>query len=312
MKKIGIIGWWQGKNEGDNYIKYCFQKYFQDTFDISFISTRFLNLRWYIRKLNKFDFIIVGGGGLFTRSPPPPFNTYTSWKRKLKTPFGFLGIGVQEINKIYEKEYEEILKDSVFFSVRDIESKNLLKKFSLEIAVAPDITFLYPRTIPLKNQTKIGVNLRVWDFDNKWYEVINKLPYSKKTIPLSFLKNIDDREVMKNIQGEKNQEFNISLYDDIYIMIGMRYHSIIFAVQNFIPSIGIEYTPKVRRLFSAMHLGKYCLSLEEHSELKDVFSELINNYDAVCRRYMAYTHTAKKEVENNLSKIKEMIKNEIL
>jgi len=315
--KLGFMGWWKGKNEGDNYIKYCLKRSFSD-YNVTFLSTC-LPTWTNLRKINKLDFLIIGGGGLFIERPPPPFNTYLDWKHKLKVPFGFLGIGVQEINPKLSPTYQALCDDSIFFSVRDEDSHDLLRPFSSNILVAPDLTFLYPRTLPIGIRDKIGVNLRVWNFDEKrsydnkeWCKAINDLPNTKKTIPLSFLKNIDDREAMKNINGEKNKKFDMMLYSDVHIMIGMRYHSIIFAVQNFIPSIGISYTPKVRRLFSAMYLDRYCLGLDEYDELENTFFSLVENFEYVTKKYLFYTFKARKEVSENIEKIKEMIKNEIL
>jgi len=35
--KLGFMGWWKGKNEGDKYIKYCLKRSFSD-YNVTFLS----------------------------------------------------------------------------------------------------------------------------------------------------------------------------------------------------------------------------------------------------------------------------------
>ncbi len=319
LKKIGIAGWWGGRNIGDDYIKYSLKKILNDNFKIKFIHVPFNPNFWNLWKINQLDFLIIGGGGLFTKAPPHPFSTFNSWGRRLKIPFGFLGVGVQEISDKYNSVIEELIERSIFFVVRDTGSFNLINSVlsSSKIIKAPDLTFLYPyQTLRNAVRDKIGVNLRVWNFDKertydnyRWCQAINRLEGYKKTIPLSFKGSLDDRDALKNIHGIKNSIFNINLYEDIKIMIGMRLHSLIFAVQNFIPVIGIAYTPKVERFFSELNLKEFCLKIDEFVRLNDTFQEASKRHKEISKKLKQYTFNSNIIIANCMENIKNIVKN---
>ena len=236
----------------------------------------------------------------------------------MKIPFGFLGIGVQEINDKYKSIIKDLVARSAFFVVRDTGSFNLMSSLlsSSKIIKAPDLTFLYPyQTQSNVAKDKIGVNLRVWNFDKertydnyKWCQAINRLEGIKKTVPLSFKENLDDREALGGIQGIKNSFFNISLYEDINIMIGMRLHSLIFAVQNSIPVIGIAYTPKVERFFAELNLKEFCLKINDYSRLNDAFQEVSKRHKEISKKLQQYTFDSNIDIVKCMEKIKNVVK----
>ena len=203
--------------------------------------------------------------------------------------------------------------------VRDTGSFDLINSFisSSKIIKAPDLTFLYPyKTQSNVSKDKIGVNLRVWNFDKertydnyKWCQEINKLEGIKKTIPLSFMENLDDREVLVGIEGIKESDFDIKLYEDINIMIGMRLHSLIFAVHNSIPAIGIAYTPKVERFFSELNLNEFCLNVSESPRLNETFQEVSLKHKEISKKLQQYTFDSNIAMANCIESIKNILKN---
>ena len=317
FKKIGIAGWWGGRNIGDDYIKYCLAKVFKKKFKIKFIEIPFEPHFWNLWNINRLDFLIIGGGGLFTKSPPYPLGTFASWGNSLKIPIGFLGVGVQEISDRYKSIIGELVERSAFFVVRDTGSFDLMNSFlsSPKIIKAPDLTFLYPyQTQRNMAKDKIGVNLRVWDFDkertydnDKWCQAINKLEGNKKTIPLSFKENLDDRVALSDIKGIQNSNFNINFYEDINIMIGMRLHSLIFAVQNSIPVIGIAYTPKVERFFTELNLKEFCLKVDQFIRLNDTFQEVLRRHKEISKKLQQYTLNANIVIAKCVENIKNIV-----
>jgi polysaccharide pyruvyl transferase WcaK-like protein len=318
-KRIGLAGWWGGQNIGDEYIKYSLRKVLENHFKLDFIEVPFDPTFWNLWKINNLDFLIIGGGGLFTKTPPHPFEIFNKWGHHLKIPFGFLGVGVQEIRQEYKSIIESLVERGAFFVVRDTGSFNLLNSFisSPKIMKAPDLTFLYPyQTRSNVAKDKIGVNLRVWNFDKgrtydnyKWCQEINRLEGVKKTVPLSFMENLDDREALAGLRGIKESDFNIKLYEDINIMIGMRLHSLIFAAQNSIPSIGIAYTPKVERFFSDLNLNEFCLNVSEYSRLSETFQEVSIRHKEISKKLQQYTVESNIAIANCLESIKNIVKN---
>jgi polysaccharide pyruvyl transferase WcaK-like protein len=311
-KKIGLIGWWGGMNEGDRFILETLERAFGKNFITCPIETPFEINQKTVEQLNRLDFIVVGGGGLFTLSPPMPFDTYPDWKSQIKTPFGFLGVGVQEINPKFESTVKEIVEDSNFFLVRDSGSLGQVQRFSSKVKQIPDLTFLYPRKIVRNaDATKIGVNLRIWNFDEHrtydneaWCDAINALPGGKVTIPLSFLDGVKDADAMVHVDGMQNTAFDLDNYESIRIMVGMRLHSLIFAAQNGIPIIGVAYTPKVRRFFKDVGLEEFCLDVGEFWRLNELYCEASKREKEISEKLLKYTEAANKVVANDVQRIR--------
>jgi len=311
-KKIGVVGWWQGENEGDTYIKHCLEKILGNEYSLEFIETPFKPDRRNLWKINKLDFLIVGGGGLFTKSPPYPFSIFSQWKKSLKTRFGFLGVGIREIGPAYRPLIEELANESEFFVVRDKESLELIKPFTPKAMQAPDLTFLYPRKIERNaEREEIGVNLRIWNFEGekqldreKWSQAINSLSGNKRTVPLSFKEGLDDRQAMELIQGSKSKAFDMGLYRGIGCMVGARLHSLIFAAQNGIPIIGIAYTPKISRFFSELGLDEFCLGLDEYDLLEEKFQLVLERQEEISYKLQRYSSKANAAVSKCLDGIK--------
>jgi polysaccharide pyruvyl transferase WcaK-like protein len=302
--KIGLIGWWRGRNAGDEIILQVLRDAFGKGFDIFPISTSFRIDADVIHRLNTLDFLIVGGGGLFTHTPPEPFDTFEIWEERLTVPFGFLGVGVQEINPGYAETIRQIVERSVFFVVRDIGSFELVRRFSPNVRKAPDLTFLRPLdAVRTRNAGLLGVNLRVWNFDEKrtydnaaWCRAINSINMGKETIPFSSLNALKDADAMRCIEGRKNRTFNESQYEKIKVMVGMRLHSLIFAVQKGIPVIGISYAPKVRRFFQEIGLEEFCLGVEEYGRLGEVFHKALEREKEISETLARYTESAHGEI----------------
>lgn len=313
--KIGLLGWWGGRNEGDDYILSVLQQAFNKDFRVVPIEVPFeLNA---LDSLNQLDFLIIGGGGLFTVTPPYPFDTFDIWRTKLRTPFGFFGVGVQEVLPHYRRVFSQIVESSSFFIVRDQGSFDVVMPYCNDVIKAPDLTFLAPRRLDCERKREpsvIGVNLRIWNFDTArtydnaaWCDAINALPGDKETIPFSFLSGLEDTDAMRNIHGKRNVEFSLSHYSRVEVMIGMRLHSLIFAAQNKIPIIGISYAPKVRRFFEELGLEEFCLEPTEYGRLRQVYEDVLARYDEISAKLSDYTHDATKEI----SEIAEFVRNTI-
>lgn len=67
----------------------------------------------------------------------------------------------------------------------------------------------------------------------------------------------------------------------MYAVIGMRYHSNIFAAKMGTPFISISYEQKMSGFMKIAELGKYCIDISELSKdmILKTFDELCNNYN---------------------------------
>lgn len=314
VRKIGIVGWWGGGNEGDRYLLEVLARALGAGCEIRPIGTPFDIGQAAVDALNGLDYLIVGGGGLFTTELPRPFDTFPKWKGALRTPFSLVGVGIQGVRPEDEDAFRQIVAAARGIVVRDRESLDLVGRFSTrtDIRRAPDLSFLYPRAAATREDASaVGVNLRVWDFDaartydnRAWCDAINALPGEKTTVPLSTAESLDDRDAMRNIAGRRNAAFDMSLYADVGVMIGMRLHSLIFAAQCGIPVIGIAYVPKVRRFLRDAGMEEFCLGVNEHGRLRDVFRRALERRRVLSEALKEYTESSRREILRHIETLK--------
>ncbi len=314
-KRMALVGWWGGGNEGDRYIREVLGRSLGDRFNIHPVETHFEMTEAALGALNEADVVLVGGGGLFTRVPPKPFESFAEWKGRLRAPLAFVGVGVETVGPGHAGTIREIVESSVAFVVRDQGSLDLVRPLSPRAAKGPDLTFLYPRRIErAPDPVATGVNLRIWDYDEErrydnaaWCEAINALPGEKETIPLSFAERLRDADAMRGIRGRQNSRFDMDLYRNLRVLVGMRLHSLVFAVQNGIPAIGIAYAPKVRRFLAEVGLEEYCLGVDEPGRLGELHAMALRNSREISDRMMRYTEEARLAATGLIEALKEKL-----
>ena len=94
------MGYYGFGNAGDEAILTTLKSFLASHRVIAF-SSGFLPTMETICRLNTFDFLILGGGGLYQKRPPGPFGAFDQWENQLKTTIGVLGLGVQQIDDRY-------------------------------------------------------------------------------------------------------------------------------------------------------------------------------------------------------------------
>lgn len=204
------------KNSGDYMIGIATKKYFQEKFlagkecEFTSFSCRKPSLytKENIVKLNEFDYIVIGGGGLILPDTEP--NLTSAWQliipkenyKLIKKPIYVISIGynlfygqTMEMSergnnkkdpkrlKIFRENIQTLIKQSVHFSLRHINDVNNLKKFipkdlhtKLKYEPCPTIWYVNSHWKPnADTQNKEYVCLEIKD-DREWrrYHKITK------------------------------------------------------------------------------------------------------------------------------------------
>ena len=95
----------------------------------------------------------------------------------------------------------------------------------------------------------------------------------------------------------------VTLLDDyrIFVLIGMRYHSCVWASLRGIPFLALAYDPKVSYL--AKRLGQPCVDMSNGSVtqacLTDAYQDLLNRYDMYQSRLIEQTHVLIQDSHKN-------------
>jgi hypothetical protein len=312
VMNIGVMGYYGFGNAGDEIILDALRRFLTPHRVIP-LQLGFPPTPNAIRRLNAFDFLILGGGGLYNDTAPPrPFSDFHLWMKHLDTPIGVLGLGVKRLAPHFAEITHKLVEAAEFFVVRDRESKQLIGHPGVE--VAPDLTFYRPLRVATDTGTtpneKIicGVNLR-WGGStaSEWANAISALPCIKQGIPFSTHPCLDDRKLLLAIDPNCPTQFSETAYASFDLFVGAAFHSIVFAIQNGIPAVAINYHLKVRRLMEEAGLEEYVLEWHEWDNLRSYFDKTVANRKTIREQMLEYTAGAETELKQVLRDIRDRI-----
>ena len=261
-----------------------------------------INLRILFGTVLKMDAIIIGGGTQYfeidSRKSISILLKYLSCCLiKLKGgKFINAGVGIGEVKSRLGKFcLKRIFKKSNYSFVRDRQSKETLLQLGVsykDVIVGKDLSYYLPKDFKEKREknSKIMVGLNLLDY----YDYLEKNPKKRlifiesiKTL-IHYLQNKENIEVfyfaLQNESGGKDLEFmneikplmanKVLFYKENFngftnqlaemdFCIGLRYHFVVVAIQNCIPTIGINYQPKVQRELDDFGLKDYVIQMDE-------------------------------------------------
>lgn len=337
--KIGLIGWYGHENWGDERMLYCLKKFFSD-YEF-FITNGWSDAKQKIDELNKCDYILIGGGGLALRN----IGYRTNLIRDLKRPFGFIGISLEAKHRSVEEFYDIIKKDSDFIFVRDKQSKEYLDDH-YKVVVGSDLTFLYPFDVVSEVKDDVcGFNLRYWYYwkstlrnpyhnlmltmDHKFPRIRKIYPFNKwdpnkavnivsgsfKTVvPMPFYfekETMNDVVILSKYFENIPQTYEKGLYNKIRYLIGMRYHSIVFATQCGIPFISLSYQRKNSAFCFDMKFDTLSVDLDNINELENKIEYVKNHYHQIRERLILQREKANQEIKYLFQSISSLMKESI-
>ena len=334
--KLGLIGWYGHDNYGDERMLYCIKRFFPD-YEF-FITSGWDDARRKIDELNKCNYILIGGGGLILRD----IGLQTDIIKNLKKPFGLIGVSVEAKHKSMEEFFEIIKQKAEFILVRDKQSKEYLNNH-YKVIVGPDLTFLYPFDIVKEIEEDIcGLNLRDWyywnatlhgGYHNSMLKVNRIIPWIKKiypfpkwspakvvkiveknfkdVLPIPFYfgaNNINDRDVLLRYFERVPSNFNPSVYSNIRYLIGMRYHSIVFAAQCGIPFVSLSYQPKNDTFCSDTGLDMLSVDIYKINKIESKIDYIKKHHQQIRERLILYRENSVQDIQYIFQSISGLIK----
>ena len=278
---IGILGWWHNDNQGDTRILENTTRALAPSRIVP-IDLPFPMTEDSLRRLNLLDFLVLGGGGLFQNTPPPPFDSFDVWEKHLQTPIGVAGVGIDGIVPEYRRAVLTLAERARFFYVRDLVSQQIVGHPAVQ--TIPDLSFLYPleNALGMKALTQdasvCGVNLRQTpglDVE-PWIRVLQGLPLRFRAMPMSTFGVWEEGRILRQLDEGFSMPFDPASYNDLDLMVGTAFHSVAFAIQATVPVIAIAYASKVRRLMTDIGLERYILEPDESSRLPQLVESALD------------------------------------
>ena len=275
-KRLGIWGWWQGNNLGDNWIKKVLRSLFPNA---EFIDTS-------VQKFPNYEFVICGGGGLFI------YDVVAPWNRNQKVSYGMIGLGAE-----FEHETKtaiSVFQKAKFFYVRDQYSLDCMHLYNVERSY--DLTFSSPLHWSEKGEVNPKKVFFVWRDGHELLSNSKFKEYIKPGKSYQDWKTIIDKyftDILEDDFQTKDDDIEERINDSGFIISG-RYHGIIAAIQRGIPFIAIDICPKIRALLEDCGLDEYCVKISDVDKVPNLIEKAMNNVDDIRRKEKSYVETASK------------------
>ncbi len=291
-----------------------------------------VNIPSVARHMKNAEMLISGGGTLIQDRTSTKSLWYylmiisMALRRHLKVMLYSNGIGPLE-KKMNIKKTRKILNQVDLITLRDERSYKTLREIGVDnenVAITADPALeldiadekrgreiLLGEGVPL-GEKLLGVSIRRWQTLGAGFEdavaslcdhAYEKYGYHTVLMPMQSSR---DTAILQNIGGRMKHGASIiekryGVEDMMSIMkcfdlcLGMRLHTLIYAVINSVPLIGIAYDPKISSFMEYTHQTHY-IDVEHitFDKLKELFEECVKNYDEI-KKDLAENYAALKE-----------------
>jgi len=225
------------------------------------------------------DFFILGGGGLFGSLTFRAnliwgIQAYQAYRRA--RPVLMLGQSIGELKGFWRKWIvKKLFQKAHYISVRDKDSKKRLEKLGVKhVHVAPDYAFYQMPTQILAEKKTVAIALRAGvPLDPQISKVISW--FKEKNWQISYTNFSEPHDRILHQQLDPDASF--VLPEDIAskeVLIGMRLHSIITAINYQVPFLALSYAPKVSAILKDYRLSGQILDFQHFQRQLEGTEEL--------------------------------------
>lgn len=283
-------------------------------------------------KMKNIDLLVIGGGNMIfdterNSASAKKFDSFITLAKKNNKKIFAIALGIGPFfNSQQEKDACQALSKCDYISFRDQKSYDIYVKHIKKtdnVYVTVDPVFFLPNYNIKKESTKktIGVNLfnsklihaSKEEYDklvNEYCILIEKLRLSLNVKVILFSTDLTDYETIykvynqlsnkKNIEVHEINGFNdlIELYGKLTILVGMRMHSMIIAITQHIPVVGISWQPKVDSFFNIINKKE---NVFDYNEIYNSIDDIVD----CCKDNLVNEVHKKNDLISTLSSIKE-------
>ncbi len=257
--------------------------------------------RKYAKVIKQADLVVWAPGGivmpiplLFAASLAKYYKKKTAYYSRSFGPFTTDTVH----NRLVKKIKTQLLNYFSFLSIRDAKSMQFAEEMNLSYIPSIDTAFLdnpdteIPKEIAKEIDDKGYVvfvpNSLTWhnayknaeqkDIDSFYIEIINMLLKMNKQVvflPQTYNSTINDHQYFLKLKENVNNNNKLLVVDEIYssdiqqkiiagadCIIGARYHSIVFAINNACPFVSLSYEHKMTGLLNILNLNHKEVNIE--------------------------------------------------
>ena len=275
-RRCFIAYWEQGGNFGDDYLSQALTRYLGREYPKLSVVHTGLGLSGQVPSRD--DVVIIAGGGLWGPSGTQELDArlYAAWMG-LEAPLVLANLGIESFGGRSAEQIRAIAAKAALFSVRDAQSLAYAEEALGAGAVlwGADTTYLSPVEVerrPVRGH--VGVNLcgpevedhsRVYSLDLvlEGLEALRSSGHTLQAVAFSHGAAHSDLPHCRRADPDCPPRFSDGPYRSCEFFVGMRFHSVLLALQNEVPVIAIVYSGKVRRLMREYDLEDFCLEPDD-------------------------------------------------
>ena len=271
--------------------------------------------------INQFDEIINAPGGV-NMGPYKDWRyiwrLYISIKMKKKVAIYSISFGPLPDSYLFKKVSYFILKNVKFLSLRDRKSQEYADQLSVDYIPSIDTAFLnnQPAIIIPEEMTNLLVDtyivvvpnqLNKWhpnyqsieenSFDNIYLSIINYFITKKINIVLlpQLFGHMNDIDYFQTLKEKSDTPSRVIVIDEKYssdiqqkiinqaeFLVGARYHTIIFSINNKKPFVSLAYEHKMTNTLELIDLD------ENNIEIKKILNNDLNVIDFIEEKYSIF------------------------
>lgn len=242
--RVALVGWYGHQNAGDDRLEYAVRSLLRGMFVTAY---DFDQWRWLPPLLARYDFVILGGGTLFTDGNNGIRRARWMLERAGR-PFAVLGIGVDRVPEEYRCHLRWLLAHARLFTVRDRASLEQCAAVAPGAVLAPDLTWLVPYPLHPRGSSpgSVAVNLANYGTANPQLArgLLQVAPRYLKGMDLfswPFSKDLEtaDGPFLSCWFRERLDANEMGLPPDTRFCVAHRYHAMVFAAQMGVPFIPV-------------------------------------------------------------------------
>jgi glycosyltransferase involved in cell wall biosynthesis/predicted SAM-dependent methyltransferase/polysaccharide pyruvyl transferase WcaK-like protein len=186
--------------------------------------------------------------------------------------------------------FEEHLRRADFITVRDSESKMVVERHGFRAILASDPVFV-------KKHRIIGFSFRRWLKEppgviEMLSSVLNNLSKDYDIVSIPYTQNETDTEsdtsfhnrIIQLMKYKPEHHNYYEIIESIDLLIGMRLHALVEAVNMGKKVLAIDYDSKIGRILSDLSMGDMVVSYDEINKIPIIVREKIFRADSLAQR----------------------------
>ena len=313
MKIINLIAYQKSgfnQNIGDLFTSLALKNYLKrpkDSWTVGCFNNQSINL-------DKYDLVVLGGGGLYHPGHLQDIATKTNLFSS-PTPLAIIGLGLnleshQKITSSFKSQVKRLVNRSTVNTARDNLTVSFLKKLKLKTKLTGCPSMFLPESdldsIPEWNL--IGLNFALNHTDYYKHKSAKTLKFINSSIkPLTYNKLIichgkAEKKLYRSLFPDSEIFFSTNpkkvfeKYKSCQLVIGMRGHSQIFSQAVGVPSLALALSPKVLEPIKMAH--------PNHRQLTLSLTDSLSNVNKKISYTLKHHQILVKEQQNLISTLK--------